>query len=237
MPEHDIIDNRGEAGQLVDHVSKMLPRAEVAKFAVGYFFASGLESIAGRLEDIGELRLLIGNTTSRETIEQMVEGHKRLERARDSKEAEEFPKRSETERMVEETAESVRESLDLMDQTDRSEKVIAELTRLIEEDRLKVRVYTKGRLHSKAYIFDYPEKGGYEKGISVVGSSNLTLSGLTHNTELNVVVSGNANHTRLTEWFEALWEEGQDFDEALMQAMSTSWAGSEPPPYDVYMNT
>ena len=237
MPEHDIIDNRGEAGQLADHVGKMLPRAEVAKFAVGYFFASGLESIAGRLEDIGELRLLIGNTTSRETIEQMVEGHKRLERARDSKEAEEFPKRSETERMVEETAESVRESLDLMDQTDRSEKVIAELTRLIEEDRLKVRVYTKGRLHSKAYIFDYPEKDGYEKGISVVGSSNLTLSGLTHNTELNVVVSGNANHTRLTEWFEALWEEGQDFDEALMQAMSTSWAGSEPPPYDVYMNT
>ena len=29
------------------------------------------------------------------------------------------------------------------------------LTRMIEEKRLKVRVFTKGRLHAKAYIWDY----------------------------------------------------------------------------------
>ena len=28
---------------------------------------------------------------------------------------------------------------------------------MIEEKRLKVPVYTKGRLHAKAYIFDYGE--------------------------------------------------------------------------------
>ena len=31
------------------------------------------------------------------------------------------------------------------------------------------------------------------------GSSNLTLSGVTHNTELNVVVQGNDNHAELVQ--------------------------------------
>ena len=45
-----------------------------------------------------------------------------------------------------------------------------------------------------------------ENGIAVVGSSNFTLSGITHNTELNVVVHGNENHAVLKEWFTALWD-------------------------------
>ena len=42
-----------------------------------------------------------------------------------------------------------------MDQTDEGEAVVKTLVQLIEEKRLKVRVYTKGRLHAKAYIFTY----------------------------------------------------------------------------------
>jgi hypothetical protein len=65
-----------------------------------------------------------------------------------------------------------------------------------------------------------------EKGIAVVGSSNLTLAGISHNTELNVLVHGNANHEALAAWFEELWDEESGFsglvpagwtDEALPQ--------------------
>ena len=45
MPTHDIIDNRKE--KLVDHINRILSSTESARFAVGYFFLSGLESIAG----------------------------------------------------------------------------------------------------------------------------------------------------------------------------------------------
>jgi len=41
MPTHDIIDNRNE--KLVDHINRVLPSSERAKFAVGYFFLSGFE--------------------------------------------------------------------------------------------------------------------------------------------------------------------------------------------------
>jgi hypothetical protein len=243
MPAHDIIDNRKEI--LVDHINRILSSTEAARFAVGYFFLSGLASIADKLKGVKELRLLIGNTTNRETLEQLAEGYRRLELVKDAAEAQAYPKRAETKQMAVETAENVRSSMELMDQTDEGETLVKEMVRMIEDKRLKVRVYTKGRLHAKAYIFDYGtvfDGAGkpverHEKGIAVVGSSNLTLSGVTHNTELNVVVHGNDNHTELVQWFDELWDESHDFDEALMQEMKQSWAMAPVRPYDIYMKT
>jgi len=245
MPTHDIIDNRKEI--LVDHINRILSSTESARFAVGYFFLSGLTSIADKLKGVKELRLLIGNTTNRETLEQLAEGYRRLELVKDAAEAQAYPKRAETKQMAVETAENVRSSMELMDQTDEGETLVKEMVRMIEDKRLKVRVYTKGRLHAKAYIFDYGtlfDGDGkpverHEKGIAVVGSSNLTLSGVTHNTELNVVVQGNDNHAELVSWFDELWspDNSQDFDEALMQEMKQSWAMAPVRPYDIYMKT
>ena len=119
-----------------------------------------------------------------------------------------------------------------MDQTDIAVETVDLLVRMIEEKRLKVRVYTKGRMHAKAYIFSYGDTYNllgqpiekHEKGIAVVGSSNLSLAGITHNTELNVVVSGNNNHDELCHWFDELWNESQDFDQALIDELNQSWA-------------
>ncbi len=243
MPTHDIIDNRKE--KLVDHINRILSSTESARFAVGYFFLSGLESIAQRLAGVKELRLLIGNTTNRETLEQLAEGYRRLDLVAEAAEAAAYPKRTETKRMASETAGNIRSAIELMDQTDEAQAVVTTLVRMVEEKRLKVKVYTKGRLHAKAYIFDYGkvfDKSGkpverHEEGLAIIGSSNLTLSGVTHNTELNVVVQGNDNHKELGKWFDALWDESQDFDEALMQEMKQSWAVASVRPYDVYMKT
>lgn len=243
MPMHDIIDNRHE--KLVDHINRILTSTQAARFAVGYFFLSGLTSIAERLAGVQELHLLIGNTTNRETLEQLAEGYRRLELVSEAAEAEQYPKRTEARRMALETAENLRSSMELMDQTDASEVLVKTLVGMIEEKRLKVRVYTKGRMHAKAYIFDYGtvyDSTGkpierHEKGLAIMGSSNLTLAGVTHNTELNVVVQGNDNHAELVCWFEELWQESQDFDAALMEEMQQSWAVTVVRPYDIYMKT
>ena len=240
---HDIIDNRSE--KLADHINRILQGTERVRFAVGYFFLSGFEAIKDRLRDLKELRLLIGNTTNQATLEQLSEGFKRLELVEHAEKEMRFVRRGEIKRIKEETAENVRQVIELADQTDDQEEVLITLARLIEEKRLKVRVYTKGRLHAKAYLFDYGkvyDKEGKpidreEKGIAIVGSSNLTLSGVSHNTELNVLVQGNANHAELTRWFEALWDESQEFDEVLMNELRQSWAMAPVRPYDIYMKT
>lgn len=243
MATHDIIDNQTE--KLVDHLNNILGTTERARFAVGYLFLSGLTSVAKRLLNVKELRLLIGNTTNKETVELLAEGYRRLDLAAEELERQAYPKRTEAAKMADETAGNLRNAVEWMDQTDEAQELVAGLMRMIEEKRLKVRVFTKGRLHAKAYICDYgrvfdlvgQEIPRHEKGIAVVGSSNLTLSGLTHNTELNVVVQGNQNHAELVRWFDELWKEGQDFDEALMAELKASWAGSEVRPYDIYMKT
>lgn len=243
MPTHDIIDNRNQ--KLVDHINRILDSSSAAHFAVGYFFLSGFTAISDRLTNIKELRLLIGNTTNRETIEQIAQGYRRLELISDRVEAQTYPKRTEVKQMVTDTAANIRSSIELMDQTDEAETLVKNLVQMIEEQRLHVKVYTKGTLHAKAYIFDYGtvfDRQGRplersEKGIAIVGSSNLTLSGITHNTELNVVIHGNDNHAELTHWFEELWNEGEDFNEALMREMQQSWAANLVRPYDIYMKT
>lgn len=243
MLAHDIIDNRKR--KLVDNINCILASTEAARFAVGYFFLSGLESIAPRLADVKELRLLIGNTTNRETLEQLAEGYRRLELVAEAAEAEAYPRRADTHRMAGETAANIRAAIELMDQTNEAQAIVTRLVRMIEDKRLKVKVYTKGRLHAKAYIFDYGKVYGgdgkavarHEHGIAIVGSSNLTLAGVTHNTELNVVVQGNNNHAELVHWFDDLWKEAQDFDEALMREMQQSWAVAAVRPYDIYMKS
>lgn len=237
----DLIDNRKV--KLQGRIQEILCSTAAARFAVGYFFISGLESVADALEGVGEIHLLIGNTTNRETIDQLAEGYRRLEAVRRSIEDDEEINRRESKKRAAATAEGVGSALEVMDQTDEGERLVKLLVRLIEEGRLKVRVYTRGTMHAKAYIFDhrklYDEAGNEVAqplpGMAIVGSSNFTLSGVSSNTELNVEVTGAENHAQLKEWFEELWEEAEAFDEALMREMERSWAAATPSPHDVYM--
>ena len=80
MPAHDIIDNRKE--KLVDHINQILDSSDMARFAVGYFFLSGLTPIAERLSKAKELRLLIGNTTNRETLIMWIRENRRKSHTR-----------------------------------------------------------------------------------------------------------------------------------------------------------
>jgi len=72
-----MIHNRQE--KLSDHVGRLLRHSERAKFAVGHFFLGGFDAMNDELKGIKELRLLIGNASTRETMEQISEGYRRLE--------------------------------------------------------------------------------------------------------------------------------------------------------------
>lgn len=47
MPTYDIIDNQNE--KLVDYINRILSSTGAGRFAVGFFFLSGLASIAEKL--------------------------------------------------------------------------------------------------------------------------------------------------------------------------------------------
>lgn len=53
---HDIIDNR--EARLIDELAARFPSSERARFAVGYFFLSGLEPLRDQLYNLRELGLM-----------------------------------------------------------------------------------------------------------------------------------------------------------------------------------
>ena len=136
MPTHDIIDNR--TVKLVDHINRILASTEAACFAVGYFFLSSLTAIADKLASVKELRLLIGNTTNRETLEQLAKGYKRIELVATAAETRAYPKRAESKRMAGETAENIHTGVEPMEQTDDGEILIKVLVRMVFKNLTKL---------------------------------------------------------------------------------------------------
>lgn len=241
--QQDIINNRGQ--ELETFLRQMATSAEIARFAIGYLFLPGLARLADHLQHLKELRLLIGNTTNRETLEQLAEAYRHIDLAAGEADALAYPKRTKARQMMVATGENLRSVLELMDQTNEHQTSVNVLMEMVALKRLKVRVYTRGRLQSKAYIFNYKKdpdshKGRtaqLENGIAVVGSSNISLSGIRDASHLNVAVRGNNNHAMLVHWFDELWEGALDFNEIFGQELKRSWALASPTPHDIYMKT
>lgn len=157
MP-HDIIDN--QESHLADAINQLLSESQRAHFAVGYFFLSGFKAIAAKLANIQELRLLIGNASDRATIEQLAEAHQSDLSLKEHLRDKQFQSTKQKIQALLASQQSLRERLERMDQTDEDQALIEQLLRLVSEKKLKVKVYTRGRLHAKAYIFHPPQCRG-----------------------------------------------------------------------------
>ncbi len=72
----------------------------------------------------------------------------------------------------------------------------------------------RNRLHAKAYLFS-GEMGRY----AAVGSSNLTKSGLSENSELNLASYDRELTAHLEGWFDEKWELGQDCKAQFIQRL------------------
>ena len=117
------------------------------------------------------------------------------------------------------------EGFELQKETDETVKYFIEF---LSQENVEVRLF-KEFLHGKAYIFD---------DIMVMGSSNFTASGLTHDGELNTWTQRpQAVYTR-KEWFDKFWNKSVDFKEELLTLLEDSRFGSRKyTPYEIYIKS
>jgi len=233
----DVLENRDRA--LVRQIRETLPLSRRLSSATGFFFLPGLREIAEVLPSVDKIRLLVGNTGIRETIEQLAETYNHLEPVNQAFDARQHSKRTERSARLRDTADSLRESISLMDQDAQDESLILLLIAMCRDKRLEMKAYTRGRLNGRVHIFDYRDTE-VEPGVGIVGSSNLTLAGIQDPTELNVLVrdsNGVCNHAALTAWFDRLWGEAQDFTPVLIRELEASWAAQPVSPWEIYLKT
>ncbi|MFA5406322.1 MAG: helicase-related protein [Candidatus Nanoarchaeia archaeon] len=204
LREGKIVDNKRVKKLNMKEVLKAIAKdSEGFKCAVGYFYLEGLIEIINSLKNLKEIDILMGFQTSKPTKSQLIKAFK-----------DKF------------------NSLD--DNTKPAIKLFYQLVR--DYRTLKVRVYfgddkQPERLHSKAYLFlrDITKKSLLDRyKAAVIGSSNLTPSGLVGNTELNTIITEPNELETVELWFDNLWDKGtEDFEklkvsDAIIEALEES---------------
>jgi len=215
-----IIDN--ERFRLLDVLKDISGDFTDLSIATGYWDLKAMLALKDELENLGKIRILIGREPQ-------------IQRAHVGEPEVDFPGQD-----IE---------IDLQDLAPESDlrEIALKTKEWLENGKLEVRVYRRSFLHAKTYIF-----GNFnsEKAVGVIGSSNLTLNGLTTNTELNALEADvhkvlfqpqtpeqQASHLS---WFESKWNDEltEPWNEKLISIVQDSPLGDLFfSPYETYIKT
>lgn len=120
--------------------------------------------------------------------------------------------------------------------TNADRATLQSLRELLSTRAVEMKVFTRRPLHGKTYICHRDDIDNPITGF--VGSSNLTIPGLTRNLELNVDVVDVHGAADLATWFEDRWTDrfSRPVTAEILDLLDESWARRQPRrPYDVFM--
>jgi hypothetical protein len=133
-------------------------------------------------------------------------------------------------------AEEFRNQLMIGIPTNADEIGLRRLVAQIAAHKVVVKLYLRHSLHAKLYLLFRHDP--LNPKIGYLGSSNLTLAGLSKQGELNIDVLDHDACDKLVKWFEERWNDRFciDISKELIEIINTSWARPEPiPPYHIYI--
>ncbi|HEX6479057.1 MAG TPA: helicase-related protein [Ktedonobacteraceae bacterium] len=224
-----IFDNM--ESRMLEALQETLKVSTRADFCVGYFNLRGWQSIDSLMEhwqgdETGRCRLLIG----------MAERPEDELRKVFSLRGEQDVDQATVVRLKTQVAMSFREQLLIGAPSNRDQEGLRRLSAQLRSGRVVVKLFLRHKLHAKLYLLYLKDQ--YIPMVGYLGSSNLTLSGLMHQGELNVDVVEEDATKKLERWFNECWEDRWclDISEELANIIDESWARDEmPPPYYIYL--
>lgn len=200
-------------------------------FCIGYFNLRGWKHLADYVErweggDEKCCRLLIGMQKHPQEVLKDYFNHVETGEI-DNKRAKDFKTK---------LAHEFRNQLTIGIPTDQDEITLRQLKHQLLSKKVVVKLFLKHTLHAKLYLLYRDDKNNPRTGF--VGSSNLTMSGLAKQGELNVDVLDHDASEKLEKWFADRWEDRWciDITEELAEIIEESWAREELiPPYHIYL--
>ena len=225
-----IFDNIDQ--KLLPALQEILETADHADFCVGYFNLRGWRGLSSYIEEWkggeGECcRLLVG---MQRLPEEELRQSMRLDQRDDGIDNQTAL------RLKQELAEKFREQLTVGVPTREDEIGLRQLAQQIRDDKVKIKLFLRHPLHAKLYLLYRPDP--ITPIVGYLGSSNLTLAGLSRQGELNVEVLDPDTCQKLEDWFEDRWTDRWciDISKELVEIIEQSWAREERiPPYHIYI--
>lgn len=188
--------------------------------ATAYFNPGGFNLLADELEQVGQVRLLLGaepvEAEDRPKVRPLSERRRRRGPS------------PEVQRALEGHARSLEEDRDLLGFTRAADVQARRLVQWLRDNpAVEVRRYEQGFLHGKAFII---ERGGFGKGV-IAGSSNFTYAGLAKNNELNLGQYQPTAVGQVMNWFNEQWDASNPYD--LASLYEARWSAHQP--QDVFL--
>ncbi len=209
---------------LGERFAKLIKDSRVFDCLVGYFYTSGFYKMYKSLENTERIRILIGISTNRETLELLnraeKEGFLPLYSHAETKEA---------------FTELVKNEFDNSEDSSSIEEGVEKFIEWIQSKKLEIRVYPSQNIHAKLYIMTFKEDDR-DVGRVITGSSNFTEAGLFDNLEFNVELKNRADYEFAKAKFEELWKDAVDVSEKYIETVrGKTWLNENITPYELYL--
>ncbi len=206
----------------------IIPTTKELLFLVGYFYFSGFKEIYEPLED-KKAKILVGLDVDVD--------YKKFIEYEDLNTKKHFSKEELRKRFVEHLVKLFNDT-DFFDNKEK-QKAARVFFEKIRDGSLELRKTLKSN-HAKLYLFknsDDHSENGRNPGSVIIGSSNLTASGLGNQFEINVIIRDKDDFERMEKLFSNLWNESvelskTDFEQKILPRI---WFEKLPDPYLLYI--
>lgn len=133
-------------------------------------------------------------------------------------------------------AEEFKQQLTIGVPSTKDEETLKKLIYQLKANKIVVKLFLRHPLHAKLYLTH--ETNGITPKIGLLGSSNLTFSGMSGQGELNIDVLEQDAAGKLDVWFNDRWNDRWclDITDDLINVLESSWATDKTiPPYHIYL--
>lgn len=188
---------------------------------VGYFRSSGYFKIREYLNNVEEIRILVGIDVDHlisDAAKKGLEFNFNTDITRD---------------------EFIKEFKEDIQQSDYNQKVEEGILQFIYEvgtGKIKIKAHPDKNIHAKIYIFKPKNWNEHNSGSVITGSSNLSENGLDKNFEFNVELRDFDDVVFANDTFESLWTEAIDIlPYAITKVKKDTFLNNEFSPFDLYI--
>lgn len=205
-------------------IAGAMPNFDAFLAVVGFFRSTGYFKLRSELDGVDTIKILVGIN-----VDKLFYQHKQglLHLLTSAQVKDEFHK---------EFVQDVQEA----GYTEEVEMGIRQMCEDLQTGRLEMRIHPTKQLHAKFYLCLPKEHNPYTDGWVIMGSSNISCSGLGLSTlpqyELNVALKDYDEVHYCHEQFAELWEEGVPLSiQDIEQSRQTTYLGYQPTPYELYI--
>lgn len=208
--------------KLEDRFKSTLVNVETFDILVGYFRTSGFKALCNEFENIDKIRILIGLSTDKQTVEAYQK----------SKQLDFLESHSNTKDIF--SKELEKELYSSEDNYD-VEYSIRKFVEFLISGKLELRAFPSRDLHAKVYISKF-RKDDRDYGRVITGSSNFSENGLNSQYEFNVELKNSIDVKYAQEKFDNLWAMSVDLTETYIDTINDkTWLNDTIKPYELYI--